>query len=227
MLRNVRTFIYVDADQDRNADWSGWRMEGMDHFDPGESYTIAHDALEHFEKNETTLEQEMMAFGSMILMRVMGGWWQSENSYHAGREHEIIADDIARFLSETGWTIKPRKGCRINEDIAHMVVDRDYFQHTVLGNDYHEREGYKGRKAAYDTYIHCMRWVSKGYAKARRRWAGNSEYELRDLFINVTRAVEKYKHAEHGDKLTIAFSCKTLEFRVFHQSYYELEENQW
>lgn len=224
MLRNVRTFNWVDASIDRNAEWDGWRMEGMDHFDPGESYTIVHDALEHFTKNETTLEQECMALGAMVHIRIMGGWWHRENPYNAGREFDILADDIIRFLAERQFKIKERRGCQVHEDIE--VKDRDYVQHFVLGEGYHEWEGYPGRAAMYRAYIQCMRWVSLGYRKAMRRFPHAPHYVC-DMFIAIQRKVEACKYAEHGDRLTIAFNCKTLEFRVTHDKYYELEGNEW
>lgn len=145
MFRNVRQFNYVDVAMDRNAEWSGWRMKDMEHFDPGEGYTVTHDALEHFTKNETTLEQEMMAFGSMIFGRVMGGWWGQHNPLNAGREGNVIMRDIARFLFERDWKIAPRKHCRIHEDVQDFVESRDDFMHEVLGNDYNDATGYRGR----------------------------------------------------------------------------------
>jgi len=228
MFRNKRTFDYVDAAIDRNAEWSGWRMTGMDHFDPGESFTLVHDALEHFTNNETTLEQEMMAFGSMFLIRVLGGWWHRENAYHAGREAEIMASEIIRFLAESGWKIESRKGCQIHEDMRDYVLDREAIQHEILANEYNEHRGWVSQAHAYNAYIQCMRWASKGYAKACKRWKDSRPYQLCDLFCGIQRKVEQYqKQGEHGDRMTIQWCNKSLEYRVYVEKYYELEENQW
>lgn len=225
MLRNVRIFEWVDETIDRNADWSGWRMKGMEHFDPGQSFTIAHDALEHFTADETTLEQEMMALGSMFLIRVLGGWWGRENSRWAGDEGNIIADDVLRFLAERNWVVQERRGCSINEDMRDYVLDRETIQYKIEMEDYHTNyDGYESPEQAYNLYIQCMRWISKGYAKARKRWGDNLPYQLCDLFCNIQRKVEEYKHAEHGDTLTIQFSCQSLEYKVYHTSVWEDED---
>ncbi len=224
MFRNIRTFTYVTTESDRNAEWDGWRMEGMPHFDPSAGLAVAHDSLEHMPNayNDSLID-EMLAFGAIVRNRVRGGYWHSD-MYWAGKENEVIASDILRFIAENRWYIR---GCgsRMNTHVKELLIDRQRFIEIVRDEQYNEYDGFPGYKVAYDMYKHAMRWVSIGHRMAENRWHMHDPYEVMTMFRDIEKAVDNIKHMEPGDQLKVMFNIKDLTYRVIHTPYYELDEN--
>lgn len=225
MFRNVRTFTYVTTESDRNAEWEGWRMEGMPHFDPSAPLAVAHDSLEHFPKTGVDgLEDEMLAFGAIAFIRVDGGYWYTQgDGRYGGHEDEVLAYDIVRFIAERGWYVAPCSR-RISGTIKDLTVSRGKFNKIVEGEQFDEWDGYE-RQKAWDAYKTCMRWAAVGYAMAKRRWGAHHPEEVCWLFRCIEKDVTAIKDVDPGDRLEVKFDISTLRYRVDHTKYYEIEEN--
>ena len=216
MLRNVRKFTWVTPEYDRNAEWAGWLMQGQEgNFDPMfEGYGVAHDVLEHFTDHDSGIEDEMMAFGSIFYIRVDGGY--SFNGY-SGLKNLLY--EIVTFLAENSFKIRPLHGCRINETVRDNTLalfDHDDIQ-GVLRDELDLRclPPTVTLSDAHNALLHALRWVSKGYAKAKRRFGSWHSYHALGLFQGIADKVDHYREfAEAGDILTIRWCNKTLDFKV-------------
>jgi hypothetical protein len=218
MAKHLRVFEYVDSDQDMQFEWSGWRLQGMEHFEPASaSQVVAHDTLEHFHKHENGLHYEMMAFGSVVHIRARGGWWY-RNQFWEGREIERLQVELLEFLMKDHFVIEDCNE-ELDEEIQRELLSEARIEEECSnGNTWDQSDFDEYYKPEfYERFVTAMRWVSRGIRMAQKRWEGWTSHEVCDFFRLLSDTIENnrtIKHAMHGDKLEIRFDNKTMDLSI-------------
>lgn len=213
MATHIRSFEFIDENVDLTVKGSGWRLVNTPAFDPlNVGYGIAHDAIEHFQAGEEGIENEMMAFGSIYHIRILGGWW-----YQFGfnvNPPKMVAWDIARFLHEIDFNIK---ACdtKPSKTMNNFFVEglQHYIEH--LATKYNvPRQSDQMVKAIYAYQTACG-WMTKGYTRSKKRWSGHTSEALTNMFNSVSNAIDRVKGV-HGDMLKVIFDTKSLDHKCEH-----------
>jgi len=214
MAKCVRRFTYIDSNVDTAQRYTGWQLENTPSFDPmAIAYGVTHDALEHHNAGEQGIENEMMAFGALYHIRVLGGWWtQFNTSFDPVR---MVAWDMARFLSERQFEIQPcpKKPSRVLD--AMLCRALEYFKEQL--------ERYHGVGKDHTDYVKALHafysagaWLSRGYTRSLKRWHGNTPVALCGMFNSITKKIEGVAYPKHGDTLEITFDTLNLNHSVYH-----------
>jgi len=189
----------------------GWIPKIQPEFDAMSGLGVAHDSMEHFNIAAGTLEEEFLAFGSMLYIRVESGWFYSNGNY--GTPARNMASDLARFIYERwlndGEGLKPVKGRprHLDETLEHDLHEIAVETKRLIGSEfeYDPEESYAEFKAA-NVYLsdRIKQWIRQGYWRAKRRYRDASVYDLADCFTQIRDKVEKLtKYAQEGEELQI------------------------
>jgi len=159
MTQYVREFAYVDELVDKTQKYSGWQLCNTPAFDPMIiPYGVIHDAMEHFTVGESTIEQEMMAIGSLYHIRILGKWWDQFNIDY--NPVELVAWDIARFLKEKFFVID---SCdrKCPSELSHVA--RELEAYGVSKVDEYYSPGYCAENPSIlDSFRRAIDWVGGG-----------------------------------------------------------------
>lgn len=210
----IRRFSYIDNNVDTSQRYKGWQLENTPNFDPMDvAYGVTHDALEHHNPGEEGIENEMMAFGALYHIRVLGGWWDQFNL--AFDPEMMVAWDMARFLSERDYDIADN-GAGLPPSIDAMLCR--VLEHYKVRLATHHKV-YKDNPD-YVKALHAFRkagsWLSEGYLRSLNRWKGHNPKQLCDLFNSITHGIERIMTPRHGDVLEIRFNTENLNHKVYH-----------
>lgn len=201
--RERPTRIYAD----------GWLLTSMPNFDPcHQDYVVMHDTFEHHPDDLPDIEHEMMAFGSLAFIRVKGMWDVFDTTWDA---HRSLSEDVTHFLNEVKFVINE---CPDVKELHPELVEEFAAIRRKAGERFSEEYLPAVERALY--------WVSKGYARAKARWAGHSSadvcrllettlVELKTLTGRLVRWDYDTKiHPKHGSKLTITFDTVKLTSKI-------------
>ena len=198
----------------------GWIPKGYKDFDPTDGTFAGHDVMEHFPRHKATLADEAMAFGAIIHVRVLGGWFGDSFVQPA----TALGEDMGRFLNEMekGWLMMGDPGIVPAVDANGEYYINDIMMETIYfanaQSHAYETPGFEEN----DQRLAWMEgWMRKGYAAAQRRWPHNP-YELARTFREIGRKVGRYTRGhEEGDELHVLVDPRTLEVQV------NLKEQAW
>jgi hypothetical protein len=199
-------FVYAE-DQEYGGD--GWIPKIMPKFNASQGLGVAHDAMEHFNVAAGTLEEEILAFGAMLYMRVETGWFCQQGSYQ--RAGNILGGDLARFLSDhwhQGGMLRMVKGRPrhleddMEEELDSVIEETRRQLRGELGDD----DWHQFQRDTIDVWNRLRRWMRQGYWQCKRRYRGASNHDLAYAFTQIRDAVDKIKFPELGEELHVRLS---------------------
>ena len=184
-----RDFVW-DANPHRG--YMGWRPANQPGFDAGQAYHVAHDMVEHLHQNDSSLEEEMRAFGVTLYLRGETGYWsealpefRKHDEWHVDRmTSEMLSSDMLGFLEtderllsgpvEYANTMSPRaeRQLRTVEQFSHTHNIRH-----PTGQNWRQRVEF------------ATAWVRLGYAEAKARYQLDERRRLR-MFNTIIKVVD-------------------------------------
>lgn len=199
-------FVYGE-DPEYGGD--GWIPKKMPKFNASQGLGVAHDAMEHFDVTAGTLEEEILAFGAMLYMRVETGWFYQQGNYH--RAGTILGGDLANFLRERWYqgemlrSVKgrPRHLDECMEDELDTIIDETRRQ---LRGELDDADWRQFQRDTIDVWNRLRRWMRQGYWQCKCRYRGASNHDLAYAFTEIRDAVDKIKFAEQGEELHVRLS---------------------
>lgn len=188
----------------------GWIPKLQPEFDAMSGLGVAHDSMEHFNIAAGTLEEEFLAFGSMLYIRVESGWFHYNNNFSAAKN---MAGDLSRFIYDRwmneGEQLKPVKGRprHLDETLEYELNEIARETRRLIGEEfeYDTPESYAEFKAAnINLSARIKQWIRQGYWKAKRRYRDASTFDLAECFTQIRDKVEKLtKYAQEGEELQV------------------------
>lgn len=200
-------FIYGE---DREYGGDGWIPKLMPEFNASQGLGVAHDAMEHFNVASGTLEEELLAFGSMLYIRVETGWFHQQGSWQS--TGAILGGDLMNFLRERwyqGEMLRSVKGRPrhlhddMEEELQSIIVETRRQLESELDDDW-----LKFQADTIDVWNRLRQWMRRGYWMAKRRYRGASNHEIAYCFTEIRNTVERIKWAQPGDELRIRASIR-------------------
>lgn len=211
----VREFEWAE---DEELGGEGWMLKGAPYgFNVAFGLGVAHDTLEHFPNKYGGIENEMLAFGSIMYLRAEGGYWYNVGSFRSPAES--MASDVYKFLVEDQeLQIQPRKTRKLEEDSEPELVLADMetefcklWESEGYHGDPHERwtleEGLQAFRKAAD-------WIRTGYRMAVARYPGHPS-EWAYLFDQMVREVDKqHSRADYGEILRVSVDLQRTTYSL-------------
>jgi hypothetical protein len=186
----------------------GWIPLSQPAFNASEGLGVAHDTMEHFTL-DGTMEEEMLAFGSIFFIRVETGYLL-QNNYSGYSPGKILAGDVSGFF-RNAWcggqacVLKPYVGrprhldtC-LEHDLDELCRETLRLIRAELDDDDADWRGFKANNL--DLTQRLKHWIRAGYWKCKARYRGASCFELADAFDTIVRDVNAIKHMEEGERL--------------------------
>lgn len=198
-------FVYGE-DPEYGGD--GWIPKLMPKFNASQGLGVAHDSMEHFNVAAGTLEEEILAFGSMLYMRVETGWFYQQGTWRSAGD--ILGGDLANFLRErwyAGEMLRSVKGRpRHLDDDMETELDSiiDETKRQLRGELDDDWEDFK--RDTIDVWNRLRRWMRQGYWQAKLRYRGASNHDLAYAFTEIRDTVDRIKWAQQGDELHVRLS---------------------
>jgi len=220
--------------EDKEYGSDGWIPKAMPTFNAMRGLGVAHDVMEHSEITAGTLEEEVMAFGAMIYVRMDGGYFHYKPTmYH--RPSEIMPSDLAQFTQERFWNKskvladmpwRPRHIDGWEEELVE-VVNKTM---KALREEFFSAEQMLDFRIANPRFKELLlRWMRKGYWRARKRYRRTASYNLSHTFHEIEQVVDRYSNgAEIGDLLTVSVSVAAsgrTDHKVIHTPVWETYED--
>lgn len=213
----IRRFTLV-MDDDHGT--TGWRMDGMDDFMPVTGFGLAHDALEHFD-GQQSMEAECMAFGSMLWGRGQMGWWErsSPEADYVNQTH----GEFAELIMEAGG-VKPCKSpYNTFDDFCDHTADMMVAKALACMPETLEYCGYDYDIAnAEQDMKNARTWLILGVNQAEKRWgrAGGDRYiNLFDTIKDIPIPSDDYV----GAKLVIRVDTSDCRMQATISSYDDVQ----
>lgn len=210
----------------------GWVPAEQPKFNASKGFGVAHDTLEHFDLKAGTLEEELMAFGSIFYIRVDTGLMMERNIF-AKSPGEILSGDISRFLRDRWsevqgrvlkpFTGRPRHLDDLESDLDEAVLEakKELREHEFDPDDWRAFNN-----ANPTVWEDLRRWIRAGYWKCKRRYRGVRNYELASAFCQIEREVDRISADIHDRlKVTVRMSRKMPKVIVKHIPEWDLEQN--
>lgn len=194
--------------EDRELGGHGWIPQVQPNFNASQGFGVAHDTLEHFDLKAGTLEEELMAFGSIFYIRVDSGHLMGRSPYARSAGY-ILAGDLCRFLQDHWWLQGGRVLRAYEGRPRHMPDlegDLDEAIHETMRQLREEMDDkdYREFKQANPTIKDDLRrWIRAGYWKCKARYGGVAGWRLAEAFDIIERKVDAHKYAEEGDRLRV------------------------
>ena len=215
----TRKFIFVDSEVEKTKfGRSGWRLADMPTFDPCHTnHVVCHDTFEHQPDDLPDIEHEMMAFGAIYFIRVHGDWPLFREVWRGA--HGIMYSDIRLFLGDhKGWVISDCDG-EICSELEFDYSEQIRQVKEQYADPFYDEKDDVNLQRILAGLERGFKWISKGYHRAQKRWAGHTSAQVCKLFEDTTEKVKKFsredgKRLKHGDSLTIKFNTKRMESTV-------------
>jgi hypothetical protein len=187
----------------------GWIPLKQPAFNASEGLGVAHDTMEHFTL-DGSMEDEIMAFGSIFYIRVETGYLL-QNNFSGYSPGKILARDISGFFRNV-WcggqacVLKPYVGRPRHLDTClEHDLDELCRETLLLMRAELEDEGDDAwrtfRADNLDLTQRLKHWIRAGYWKCKARYRGASCFELADAFDTIVREVKSIKGLEEGERL--------------------------
>lgn len=203
--------------EDEELGGYGWIPVRQPKFNASEGLGVAHDTMEHF-KLDGSMEDELMAFGSMLYIRVETGVLL-QNNYSGNSVGKILASDLSAIFRNAYFDNAGR--------ILKRYVGRPRHLESYLESDLEEccqqtqrmlREELRPDSADWRDLNRCnpdlttqmLRWMRAGYWKCKARYRGASCHDLGEAFETIVREVKDIKYAEEGDRLRCTVRLKEI-----------------
>lgn len=213
-------FVWGD---DHEHDGRGWRPAVQPNFNVGLGSSVAHDALEHFDLRDGSVEAECLAFGAMLYGRGLSGWFFYHRPFNPGLDFQL-GSGISSELRNAFWAGESSLGAPAGdrglqpledegEDELEPIVERAVADlKEELLNDLEEGEN----EGAVNVYLESVkqnfpRWLRLGHTRCERRFRAGS-CRVSGLYDDLTRRVDELgDHWVDDTKLIVLVRPETLE----------------
>lgn len=188
----------------------GWILRGFPNFNALGGLGIAHDTLEHFADGDGSLTDEMLAFGSILRIRVESGWFNASGNFGPA---EALALDFERFFldvqSGSSYIRNPPRTYRLALHLENVI---EIAARKAMKSF---REGYLLQNDMTETIQRMTGWMRIGYRRAKRRFYDNHPHDIAYLFDSLKETVDKrYSSDDDGNVLTVKVNPVSLKFAI-------------
>jgi hypothetical protein len=209
----TRTFVWGEHE---DSGITGWLMERMPHFDPvSPDFGMAHDVLEHLDRG-CKFSDELQAFGSMLYIRALSGWWYDRGSHHTPAQQ--MASDLANFLHREDFVVDRVRANKLDdiddcaEDELAAVIEETAKSVWAEADE----EDTLTEDELRLTLIDVAGWMRKGFRRCYHRYHRRSPGEMGAFFESLCGELKPYgkRHPDYGDKLIVSINVEELTHKV-------------
>jgi hypothetical protein len=190
--------------------FTGWRPDWVPHFDPSEGLGVAHDTLEHQAHDKGTVETELMAFGAVVWIRELGGWFQQHTPYMPDVAHQMSGDFLqqAEYLDGECRRLRAAPTTRpLADEHAEDAIQRCVQKGMEMIRS--ERPDENLDRLIDPT--HAASYMRMGFRRAEHRYGRAGHYDMAYLFSGIRERADKLlKCAEIGDQLIVRVDVPNL-----------------
>lgn len=193
----MRQVIRKVFDWKENTEYGdGWVIRGMDGFYPVGGNGFAHDCLEHLDET-VGIEAEMRAFGSILWVRGITGYFEQYGSRHGAAYN--MASDITQFLTDSGlkcempvdFHTSPQYG--ILEDGEGIITE---ILSTVIRDIPGEFESQWDKEIDKEKLSQSLgavcAWIRFGYRQCERRYGKwSTADQMAWIYSEIVKAFDK------------------------------------
>lgn len=211
------TVEFVVDEWEEMGSW-GWRPKCQPDFDPlTNGFGIAHDAMEHKDLSDSSLEAEVMAFGAMLYVRGENGWFAEQQRGTHYSYQEIMGGDLATPICDS-WKDPDR--CPLPEIVGfeQPLDDQDddirQIARLAVAETLQVVPDRLDERVCLSELVHLRRnladWLRRGYRDAVQRFGDTPQWMVGELFKNMADAVDgKSRHycreEYQGTTMTITY----------------------
>jgi hypothetical protein len=219
MVTVTRTFDWDTKGKD------GWKPSECPDFDAGNGFMVAHDTLEHFNRDEK-FESELLAFGTTM-------WSRMSSHRGEGQQKQINSSgsDLANFVSDQKYQIpdpspyaKKLLLADNEEALLKKFMDKAvYYSDNNNGDVLDLIFGHKKATSVEKFEVvkgKIMPWIRLGFKMAKRR------FKDPDMFLKMFVTVQRSVNNEHdnnesmsGDKLKVTADFTKLTCTLEHSRF--------
>lgn len=156
----------------------GWLLTTMPWFDPvttANTHVLIHDILEHTPEDSFCIEDEFMALGATHFIRVNGKWVRYNSNYFG-----VQYFDLVHFINS----------CK-NDLYKNTIAECD----ESFSNELDNFNFYCLNKNKSDMMEQALRWYSKGYERAKKRWYPHSSDQVMAFWDKLYQVFLPYGNA--------------------------------
>jgi len=195
------------AENDETGE-NGWLMKGAPStYIPIGGMGVAHDLLEHRQGDEGTVKDELLAFGAILYVRGLGGYFQRKGSYYSPGENlggEMASDLGIKYEGIERGIPDPGRTLRLEDDVEEWIDQaikgcRKEIQEHSRG--YGDSDTPWSGDQSNEFLTRARGWLRRGYRMARRRYKDIDVCVLSHLFAEIE------KKADHLLKDDMADYC--------------------
>lgn len=180
-----------------------------DGFTPGRGLTIAHDVLEHFPKDSGQVHEEAMAFGAIMWIRGMNGFFTRNSP-----GYNMSSDIADQYLRYKGVCIPFTKRVNLTRDIDEEVprwleeginlawaeIEGQLDLDSENGDEYAEQE------EEYNEWSEeWMKWALYGFKRVQRRYKDIDSWNLCQVFQDIMKAVDGLQPEYDGQEFILRY----------------------
>lgn len=169
--------------------------------------TLAHDILEHFPRDNGSMEHELMALGASLYVRDGDSYFANQGRGNGSYIVNIGAEgySLCGYMETDGRTMLkplPRDRPLRDEDAEHLLSEAALeMLRSAKINEAENHDWLRGRSA--------LDWLRRGYRKAAKRYRGISPFWMMCCFTELEREIDKVlKHLEGYETFTISVNAK-------------------
>ncbi len=198
----------------------GWRSKHVYDFDPLPGMAVAHDILEHFADTTANADDEFQAFGSILYVRGLGGYFSRKSRYSPGSNLASDVPEIARHVVHGEATMKaaPKKTKPLSVEVEGWIAEalREGRRECV------EQFDDPDDMAVIDEMLkQAVDWIRIGFRRAEKRFqkAGlhgrRASEEICQLFEYIEQEADRYlKTVEGGEELRVVVNISKRQATV-------------
>lgn len=192
-----------------NESWGtlGWIPENAPStYYPIGGMGVAHDVLEHAPGDTGTPQEELQAFGAMLLVRGEGGYWHQYSPSIYKEPSEQIHTELVEVVGmefrgiQDGVGVPPRRRKPLPDQVREWIGETKKLARQVAlrkNDDYSDELWTPTQLRSFLDRV--PGWMTQGYLLAEARFAGHPPHDLAACFHYIERrADEELKHAEVG-----------------------------
>lgn len=226
MAKLTRRFFW-----DNHDDFGeGWNPNPNDDESvPVRDFGFAHDALEHIaiSRDGWTPEDEFMAFGAMIFIRVNSGYF-SGGFYPAER---VLGMDLGRIaieqIAQKGFDTREKTRTREVPEIEGFISELFYEAKQFIRDEYSPGKDEYIAESIRDNLSEFLNffkfgpaWIREGYLRAKNGIFRNSSSSFAcDIFRDLEEIGNK--KGDEGDRLTVRIDTESGEVSSYIESAWE------
>ena len=210
-MRHLR-FEYKE---DEEFGTMGWALP-IAGFNVGDGRIVAHDVMEHGAGESGTVVEELRALGAMVLIRGLGGYFDSlhrnDPAFHASADVTRMLRDVYEERDYIPHCIREQSKRAISDGTyAQDIIDRTI---NLARRDLVDEIGEHPAPLWMTQHLNaCRQLMMEGYRNAKRRYRGHDCWSLCCTFNDIQRQVDKV-HGDVGMVLDVYLSNSSLRVKI-------------